>query len=244
VIQIVPSSTTVGLNQGLSFQISGGTPPYQFSDSGVGSVSSSGYYEAGASTGQAQVYVTDANGNTGSATISVVSAAANVSLLSSGTQTKGWSLTSAADLKLNPLVRGQLIGVEDHGLQADGESVQSKYLVTELKHPVVRVDELLDGNTKVAVRALIEDQFLVTLQQGFSDSDLLAILSPVGARISKKLSSNTYLVSMSGKSEIGPSGISADFMSKREQLKQELKTIAQVTPHYVSRAPSQETAPR
>jgi hypothetical protein len=232
-LQLVPSSTTVGVNQSMAFQIIGGTPPYSFSDAGVGSVDSSGNYNSGGSSGNAQVNVTDANGNSAYASVSVVTYGSSVSTAG----TAGWSAVDGADPTANSWVHGQLVGVDDHSSQT-GNTIQSKFLVTQLKHPLVRMDALMDGQSEVATRALVEDQFLVKLQKGYSDADLSSILTSEGAHISRKLSSGAYLVSMAQAGEVNTSGISSDFVVKRERLKQELKTIAVVTPHFLSRVPA------
>ena len=71
-LQILPSNTSLAVNQSLAFQVTGGTPPYQFQDNGVGAIDNSGNYQAGAIVGQAQIQVSDTTGSTAYATVTVV----------------------------------------------------------------------------------------------------------------------------------------------------------------------------
>jgi hypothetical protein len=71
-IQISPSSESVIVNHDITFSASGGTSPYSYNlQSGEGTVTTSGQYQAGTSPGESIVTVTDANGNAASATITV-----------------------------------------------------------------------------------------------------------------------------------------------------------------------------
>jgi len=252
-LQVYPSSTTVGVNQTMAFQVSGGTPPYTFQDYGLGSVSSSGAYQAGASTGQSQIQVTDSAGNSASAAVSIVQQAStnitayapqdaqalpDASLAQTPSISHGWAPTNTAENRKAPLVRGQIIGIEDKNLTDERESVHSQFIQTNLRHPVVRLDELKEGNRVIAVRAVTEDQFVVNLKPGYSEPDLSPILALGNARISRKLSTGSYLVSMSKQGEMIGSVISTDFITKRDQLKIALQQIAVVTPNFLTRTPS------
>jgi hypothetical protein len=71
-IQISPSSESIIVNHDIAFSAAGGTSPYTYNlQSGEGTVTTSGQYQAGVSPGQSIVTVTDANGNAASATITV-----------------------------------------------------------------------------------------------------------------------------------------------------------------------------
>jgi hypothetical protein len=250
---LMPSSTSVSTGQSLSFQVSGGTPPYQFQVNGVGSIDNSGNFQAGSSTGQAQIEVSDANGNQGSATVSVIQAGSTYGNtintvsqsyaqgnLSLDQVRAGWSATSSTELKKTPLVQGQIVAEADRTIDPQGDKLYSEFIQTNLKHPLVRQDELIEGKHVVAVHAVIEDQFLVKLQSGYSESDLSTILSSNGAHISRRLTDpRTYLVSMGkqgAQSEV--TSVSSHFLAKRDLLKQQLKTIATVMPNYISRVPA------
>ena len=56
----------------MNFNVSGGTPPYQFQLNGVGAISSTGNYQAGSSAGTGTIQVMDSAGLTGTATVNVV----------------------------------------------------------------------------------------------------------------------------------------------------------------------------
>ena len=74
-LTISPTSQTTFINSTISFSGSGGVTPYSFSlVSGAGSINiSTGLYTAPAANGSAVVHVTDALGNTASATVTVTS---------------------------------------------------------------------------------------------------------------------------------------------------------------------------
>ncbi len=248
-LQLEPSSTTVNPGQSMTFQAEGGTPPYQYQLNGPGSISSNGYYTAGTYTGVTQIQVTDANYNTAIANVSVVqSVSSNYSVdaenLYNGNHL--WQATNARELSSNPPIQGKVIAASSRALDAQGDSVQSEFIQTNLKHPLVRMDQLVEGNQVVAVQAVIEDQFIVKLQPGFSESDLLRVIQTAGAHISKRISpvssqSDTYLVSMNHQANQKTGAtINADFLSERRQLKNSLKQIAQVIPNSVTRAPASE----
>ena len=237
--QIEPSSTTLNTGQSLSFQVSGGTPPYQFQLSGVGSLNSAGYYLAGNTTGQAQIQVTDASSNMTTATVSVVQAGSTN--LSNSVNDNQWRPTTAQEQKKNPLIAGNLVAVDQKFLDAKGDSVVSQFVQTHLQHPLVRMDELIEQNQVVAVHAVIEDQFIVKLEEGYSEQDLAQILKESGAHLSKKLPSQSiYLVSMDKPDSATEAGVSPTFLAKRAQLKKNLQTIARVSPNFVSRAPAND----
>ena len=75
-LQISPTAQSLSINQTLSYSASGGVAPFVYSIvSGVGSINaSSGLYTAPASSGSANVRVTDSLGNTSNATVNVFSA--------------------------------------------------------------------------------------------------------------------------------------------------------------------------
>jgi hypothetical protein len=245
--EVTPSSTTVSTGQNMTFQVYGGTPPYQYQSNGVGTIDSSGNYQSGTGTGQSQIIVTDANGATGSANVSVVQSGTTTSYgntvgTDSNDYAEGWSATNKAQLKTAPLVQGQVLADTERTIDSQGDQVHSKFLKTNLKHSIVRLDELVEKKQIVAVHAVIEDQFVVKLQDGHSEKDLSAVLNSTDAHISERLKDpGTYLISMNQR---GATTVSSQFLAKRTFLKRWLKTIAVVTPNTVSRAPAGETSVR
>jgi hypothetical protein len=231
----------------MAFQVSGGTPPYQFQSTGAGTIDSSGNFQASSTAGQAQIIVSDANGNQGSASVSVVQAGSSTygsTVTTYGenySQVRpGWNATNSAALSKAPLVQGQVVAESDRTIDPQGDKLYSEFIQTNLKHPLVRQDEIIKDQKVVEVHAVIEDQFLVKLQKGYSESDLSAILSNNGAHISRRFpNAEAYLVSMGKKgahSEV--TSLTASFLAQRDLLKQQLKTIAKVAPNYISREPA------
>lgn len=321
-LQVIPSSTSVSLNQTMSFQATGGAPPYTYQVNGVGTIDGSGNYQAGPSPGQAEIQVTDANAESAYAMVSVVQMASSSSpygspsgggcassiyygscsgspygtspygsspygsspygssygssyggstysspYVSSPTSAynptassayysqsafsaremslvgrPGWSPTTSSQLTQDPPARGQVVAVEDRPLGTGGDAVHMKYLETGLRHPLVRLEELVQKDHQVvAARAIVEDQFLVALRPGLSESDLQAVASQSGAHISKAIQSGsaaTYLVTLDENGGTPEIPLSAGFLSRRSQLKQALQAVGEVSPNFVARAPA------
>jgi hypothetical protein len=170
------------------------------------------------------------------ATVSVVQSTAQYPSYSDEPQGY-WSATTAAKMKKNPQIRGQTLAVDERQIDTKGDAVESKYVVTGLKHPIVRVDKLIEDKQVVATRAVVEDQFLVTLQPGHSESDLSNLVTGDKAHISKTLKpGSVFLVSMDA--PVGGVAISKDFLTSRDQLKKDLRKLGAVTPNFVSRSPA------
>ncbi|MGZ3775551.1 MAG: Lcl domain-containing protein [Pseudobdellovibrionaceae bacterium] len=71
-LSLLPTTAAVSVNAEKVFSASGGVPPYTYSkQSGSGSISSSGLYTAPASNGTAILLVTDARGNTATASVTI-----------------------------------------------------------------------------------------------------------------------------------------------------------------------------
>ncbi|MGZ3774893.1 MAG: beta strand repeat-containing protein [Pseudobdellovibrionaceae bacterium] len=71
-LNLLPASSAVAVSAQKSFSASGGVPPYTYSvQSGGGTVSTTGLYTAPSSSGNAVLLVTDARGNTATATVTV-----------------------------------------------------------------------------------------------------------------------------------------------------------------------------
>jgi hypothetical protein len=298
-LQVYPSSTTLGLNQDMSLQVTGGTPPYQYQVSGTGSIDQNGNFQAGSVPGQAQITVSDATGLTVSSSVNIVQTSSNYNSPSTGTNgysplnsygstntsggysnsypssgstpnltysnysmqrletsslagvifsplvsnNQNWTPLNQEQLKKVPPVLGKVVGSNEKVLDAAGDTIRSQFIETNLKHPIVREDTLVEAKQVVAVRAIVEDQFLIELYPTASQYELQKILDKEDAHISKILNKpNSYLISMTkagaNKAETEGKMISPDFFAKRARLKQELQTIAKVSPNYISEAPS------
>lgn len=253
-LQIYPSSTSIAPGQGMTFQVSGGAPPYQYQVSGDGTVDTSGDFTAGTYTGSAQVAAVDTVGNTVYASISVLQAGSYNPYGSSTTvgyspsydrlrsvgldPASGWTPADAREARSAPPLRGQFVAASEK-TRPDGSVVESRFIDTNLKHSMVRLDEELSGTRVIATRAVVEDQFIAQLRPGYSESDLALVLKRADAHVSKRLDGDGgYLVSMNGQSG---SALSAAFMTKRKALEHELQGIAIVTPRVLpARAPAKD----
>jgi hypothetical protein len=248
-LQVFPSSTTVSVDQGLSFQVTGGTPPYQFQVSGVGMIDPNGNYQAGSTPGQAQVQVVDTNNNTGTATVSVVQSASNGypnqpysnqyrMSRKDARPLRGWSASTTPDPR-KPIVNGPVLAMDERNLDSGGDEIRSKFVETSLRHPLVRVDTLIENKSVVATRAIVEDQFLVTLRDGSSEGDLLAVLDQAGAHVSQRVTDDgTYLVSLDRGAGSAGAPVTGDLISRRARLKRMLLGVGAVLPNYLTRDPA------
>jgi hypothetical protein len=237
-LSITPATITVKAGQTMQFRTSGGTPPYHFQVSGGGSIDASGKFLASSKVGQAQIQVWDSQGTAGFANVNVVQTASGNYAMRAATGPIGWQPTNTLEERANPFIQGAIVGVDDeHG--PGGERVHSKFIETGLKHSLVRVDEEIENKQIVAVRAVVEDQFVVKLLPGYSTSDLSTLLAQLGAHVSKRLDFGTYLISL----DSAPTGLdfSADLLTKRKALRQKLESIAEVRANAIlSRAPAKQ----
>lgn len=97
-LTIYPKSITLPAGSGQSYTFSGqgGTPPYQYAVlSGPGSISPSGIYTAGSTSGRATIQVTDHQGATVTATVASVFVRTNGPVYSAVTDGTSWYLGGA-----------------------------------------------------------------------------------------------------------------------------------------------------
>jgi fibronectin type 3 domain-containing protein len=77
-LQLLPKNATVKSDSAITFRASGGTPPYTYSRTGVGSINSStGVYTAPSGTGSATITVSDSAGSPATATTTVTVSGTN-----------------------------------------------------------------------------------------------------------------------------------------------------------------------
>ena len=179
-----------------------------------------------------------------------------------GLGNQNWQPVPAATSSSSPtpIFRGQLVATDETKLDAQGDKIQSKYLKTNLKHPLVRADHLIEANKEVAVRVVVEDQLVAELFAGYHKSDLEALVAKNNAHVARQLTEvipsadgdslsdssepskkagatppEVYLISMGpqGKPSLATS-LTPQFLAQREQLKKALQAIAKIVPYVIT----------